>query len=470
MMKFRLIAVLLSTTLLAACADPVGPQTPGFETPNLWSRLSGKEANLVSEPQAKVEQQWWTRFDDPALNALVGEALANNKTLAIAQARVEEARASRLGAQSTLLPQINATASTSRANQGYFTNDRAITVHEAALEASWELDVFGKNQSRLGAAKAIVESEEANRQAVQVALLAELARNYFDLRNFEQQIALTEQNLETQKHTLELIHAQLEGAMASDFDVQRAAAQVSRTESLLPALRSAADTTRNRLHVLIGAVPGQKNELLGGASVLKSLDAPAAIAAPAAVLANRPDVRAAERRFAASISSRKAATMELFPSISLTGLFGIQDSSLMSSTPWGITGALVQPILNFGRIQSLIDAADARQQQAFLSYQQTVLEALEDMENALSQYLYETQRNTSLIKAVEQNRKAVELAKEQYTSGYTGLLDVLVSERNVLDAESEKVASDTKLRKDLIAIYAAAGGGWEIAPDSDKGQ
>jgi multidrug efflux system outer membrane protein len=194
---------------------------------------------------------------------------------------------------------------------------------------------------------------------------------------------------------------------------------------------------------------------------LKPLDQRILVAAPATVLAARPDVRAAERRFAASISGREAATAELFPNISLTAFFGVQSAGPRSTTPWGLAGNLIQPIVNFGRIQSEIDAANAQQQQAFLGYQETVLEALENMENALSSYLQETQRNGSLTSAVTQDRRAADLARQQYTNGFTSLLDVLVAERDLLDAEASQAASDASLRKNLVAIYTAAGGGWK---------
>ncbi|HMK14469.1 MAG TPA: TolC family protein, partial [Burkholderiales bacterium] len=158
--------------------------------------------------------------------------------------------------------------------------------------------------------------------------------------------------------------------------------------------------------------------------------------------------------------AKDVATAQLFPTISLTAFFGAQASTPFSATPWGVALNLVQPILNFGRIQSQIDAADAQQKQAFLNYQQTVLEALENMENALSSYLHETTSNASLSAAVVQNRKAVDLAQQQYSNGYTGLLDVLVAQRNLLDAEASQASSDISLRKDLINIYTAAGGGW----------
>jgi len=321
--------------------------------------------------------------------------------------------------------------------------------------------LFGKNQARAAQADALLEAEDATQQAVTVSLLAEVARDYFDLRDYERQIDITRQNLESEQKTLELTREQFKGALASDFDVERAGAQVSTTESMLPALQIAYETTLNRLNVLLGHAPGEKDALLQTPETLRPLDQHIVISAPATVLASRPDVKAAERRFAASISARTAATRELFPTISLLALFGAQSTNTMSTNAWNIGSNLTQPILNFGRIRGDIKAADSQKQQAFLSYQETVLEALEDMENALSNYLHETGRNQSLARAVVQNRKAAELARQQYTSGYNGLIDVLVVERNLLDAESSLAASDTKLRKDLVNIYTAAGGGWD---------
>jgi len=299
-------------------------------------------------------------------------------------------------------------------------------------------------------------------QAVQVALLAEVARNYFDVRNFERQIVLTEQNLETQQMTLSLIQSQFQGGFSSDFDVQRAAAQVSTTEAQIPVLRAGLNAAVNRLNTLVGLPPGSRDEMVKAPQSLRALDPQIVVAAPATVLAARPDVRAAERRFASSISAKDAATADLFPTVSLTAFFGLQGvSGLAGATPWGIGAGLVQPILNFGRIEAQIDAADARQRQAFYDYQKTVLEALEDMETALGNYVQETTRNVSLSSAVAQDRRAAELAQQQYLNGFTSLLDVLVAQRDLLAAEASQAASDAALRKNLVAIYTAAGGGWQ---------
>lgn len=461
MRKRTSLLALLAAAMLAACTTSPIPQASGIDVPMSWTRLDSDPARpLVADASTVVEHDWWTHFGDPTLDALIAEALANNKSLQIAKARVEEARANRGIARSSLFPQINAAASVSRGNQGLLTSDKTVNIADAELDASWEIDLFGRNQARNREAAAILESEEAASQAVRIGLLAEVARNYFDMRNFERQIALTRQNLETQKKTLELTGVQLRGGDASDFDVQRAGAQVSTTESQVPVLEAAYESALNRLNILLGHPPGTKDVLLKIEQELRPLDHRILIAAPATVIAARPDVRVAERRFAASISAKDAADAELFPDISLTAFFGLQGASGLSATPWGVGANLLQPILNFGRIESQIDVANAQQKQAFLNYQQTVLEALENMENALSGYVRETTRNASLATGVAQNRRAEELARLQYANGFTGLLDLLVAQRNLLDAEASAAASDANLRKDLVAVYAAAGGGW----------
>ena len=453
-------AVALSAALvMAACTTPAGPQDAAITVPAAWNAVQ-ISAPLALADSAVVEQDWWRHFRDATLDALVAEALANNKTLQIAKRRVDEARANRQTARAALFPQINATAAASRGNQGFLTQNRTFDIAQAELEASWEADLLGRNQALTAEASAVLQSEEATSQAVRVELLAEVARNYFDLRNDERELILTRANLQTQQETFELTKVQFQGGFASDFDVERAGAQVSTTAALVPLLQAAYDAALNRLNILLGSPPGTRDVLLKTPADLQPLDQRVLIAAPASVLRARPDVRAAERQFAATISARQAATAQLFPDISLTALFGVQGGSGFGAAPWNIGAGLVQPVLNFGRIESQIDAADARQKQSFLTYQQTVLQALENMEDAISSYARETARNVSLAESVEQSRKASDLAQQQYTSGFTSLLDVLVAQRDLLNAQASQAASDTDLRKDLVAIYTAAGGGW----------
>jgi multidrug efflux system outer membrane protein len=237
---------------------------------------------------------------------------------------------------------------------------------------------------------------------------------------------------------------------------------VATTQAQLPLLQAAYETAMDRLNLLLGVTPGTLDAELIPSQGLPALKDKVLVAAPAKVLGNRPDVRAAERQFAASLSAKEAATKEFFPTVSLAGLFGIQDSSLYYSRPWSGAASVTTPIFDFGRIEADIDAADARQKQAFLTYQETVLEAVTDMEDALSLYIHDNSRQHDLAVAADENRKSVELATQQYRAGYSALLDLLVAQQNELNAESSLAESEAQLRKDLVHIYAAAGGGWSL--------
>lgn len=474
----KVFLIFLSLLILSACFRPVSFQESGVESPEFWHTFEGLpdapvwDRPLIVGDCAQVEQRWWHNFGDPTLDIFIERALTNNLSLGIASTRIEEARAARLSSFSVLMPQISLNADAQRGNQGFYTADKPLSNEDVTIQANWELDLFGKNQQRLAARIALVQNEVILRQGVIVSLLGEVARNYFDFRNYQKQIEITKENLETQKRTLELTEAQFQEAYASDFDVQRAAAQVATTESRIPTLQIAMELARNRLDVLLGSTPGENDDLFAIQEPLNMLDPHIIIAAPATVLGTRPDVRAAERKFAASISTFSAAKKEWFPTISLVSFFGfqaLQDFKHSDDQPsilhhlirtWNVLGTLTQPLINFGRIEADIEAADAQMKRAYLEYQETVLEALENMENALANYLYETTRSVSLTNAATHNRKALELANQQYTNGYTNLLDVLVVQRNSLETDSVEAESKYKLRKDLINIYTAAGGGW----------
>lgn len=446
-------AVFFLLLILAGCVPHVGFQDSGIEPPDDW--------NTPAETIEEVEQDWWKHFKDPTLDTLLSIALVNNKNVAIAVARIAEARAARLYAWSVLFPQFSLAGDASRGNQGFLTNGQTISQADIMLQVNWEVDVFGKNRAKLAAADALVQHEVIMRQAAIVGLLAEVARNYFDARNYQKQIAITTENLETQKKTLKLTQDQMQGGLSSNFDVERANAQVSVTAARIPTLQISYGLAVDRLNVLLGQTIGTIDELLECEMELPPLDQKILVAAPATVLATRPDVRAAERNFAQTIYLHVAALRECLPTINLLGFFGAQAMTLFNTAPtWNIATNFTSPVIDFGKVQSDIDATDARQLRAFLTYQETVLEALEDLQNALYSYLYEFVRNRYLREAAEQNRKAEALANQQYANGFTGLLDLLIVQRNTLEAESALADSDILLRKDLVNIYTASGGGW----------
>ena len=334
------------------CPDTGSPtymdcvKTNDFRSPEIpitdkWLALGkGNDNESISYPrqisaaQETTEKQWWRYFDDATLNTLIEKGLENNKDLLTAKARVEQARAERAAAASQLAPSIQGTADVSRSDQSTFSDLKPFNSTQSALQATWELDLFGSNSFRLREAEAIFQSEEARSHAVTIGLLADIARNYFDYRNFERQITIIETNLQGQRHTLKLIQRLRNDAMATELDLQRAAAQVSTTEALLPDIRYAWLRSRNRLSVLTGNTPGSMDELLKSPDLMKPITHDILVQAPAEIIANRPDVKVAERRFAASIAATKSAKADLFPKISLTGFFGLQNNAFVSYTPF----------------------------------------------------------------------------------------------------------------------------------------
>jgi len=469
-MKMRFILFVLLVGTLSSCAHSLPYQSSGITPPSLWSRLMHKDVKtsvdlnklVITDNNAQVEQEWWQHFQDPTLNELIKELIQNNKNLGVARARVQEARSNLGFANASQLPEIDGVVTPSRGYSTASSTGKAHGLVDAEVQATWDIDIFGRNLPRLSQTKEILQYADASQQAVLVGLLAELAQDYFDLRDDQKQIDITSSNLAIQQKTLDLIKAQQRGAVASDFDVERANAQVSTTASKLPQLRSAYQLTLNKINVLLGLLPGAKDDFIETRQELYPLDQHIIVAAPATVLANRPDVKASERNFAASISARQYAFKQFFPDVSLLSYFGVERADHLTATPWSIGLTIIEPLIDFGRIKAQLNVADAQGQEAFLQYQETILEAVEDMENDLTSYKNEVVRNGLLRNSVDQNKKAAELAQQQFKSGFIGLLDLLVAQGNVLAAESELADSDTFLRKYLVGIYTASGGGWKV--------
>lgn len=470
-MRFSILLCCLVISFgLSGCATKLKDFFPSdILVKQQWKGLEEKQAseeggypNILSKAQIQIEKGWWQSFRDPILNNLVDKALLGNKDIQTAKARVEQARAARSLASAELTPEINATGGASRSNQSTFASISPFNTAQGYLQASWELDLFGQNQYRLQQAEAILQSEEANNQAIIVSLLAEVASTYFDLINYKSQIQIIEESLKGQKNTLSMVRSLRKESMATELDLQRSGAQVSTTEAQLPDVKHAYNAAITRLNILTGEPPGTIDAMFISTRVMHPLTQILIISAPANVIANRPDVKVAERQFASRIAAQNVAKAEIFPKISLSALFGLQSNAFVSYNPFSLGMNAVQPLLNFGRIESQIDVADTVQKQAFYNYQKTVLEALEDMENALSSYLNETSKNKSLKEAVEKNQKSLQLVKQQFKEGYTDILNVETVERNLLQSNAELARSNVKLRKDMVAIYTAAGGGWSL--------
>lgn len=463
-MKFL---TLLTTVLLTGCA--VGPsyRAPETKLPATWAELSPD--GTTNRPAQLTH--WWKTFQDAELDSLIDRAVKANHDLRIATGRLRAARAERTGERWDLLPTIDGKASLidarSSKNAQVFPFDTINTdTYDAHFDAHWEIDVFGGKRRGVEVLDANLAATAEDRHDVLVSVLAEVARNYVELRGFQRRLAIAHENIAAQQAALDLTRARFKGGISSRLDVAQAAALLAGTQSQLPALQAAAKLTMHRLAVLLGQPPAALSAELAGTVAIPPLPPAIPVGLPSELLRRRADVRRAERQLAATTARIGVATAELFPKFSLVGTAGFQSLSFSDwftggSRYWAAGPTVTWRLFEFGKIRNQIKAANAREEQALALYEKTVLVALEDVENALVNYAEEQARRRSLTEQVTANRQAVELANQLYSKGSSNFLEVLDAKRSLYRAEDDLAQSDRAVTTNLIALYKALGGGWE---------
>jgi outer membrane protein, multidrug efflux system len=478
-MNARRSIVVLLASFAASCA--VGPRyTPPITvTPARW--LETIAPAIASDPSAL--DQWWRTFHDPLLDDLVARAIDGNLDLKIAAARVREARAARGIAASAALPQVGVHAQSARAErsdavppfkaasgEGSPFGPRTQNVFEAGFDAGWELDVFGGVRSDVEAALAQVQSADESRRDLLVTLVADVARNYAELRGTQRQVEILDATMRSQQDTLDLARSRFDAGLGTALDVERAEGLLDVTKSRRPELERLARRAMYRLDVLVGQEPGTLGSALETSKRLPPQPPSLPETLPSELLSRRPDLRRAEREVAAAAARLRVARADLFPRFSIGGTFGrrSEDAADLGSTGsqfWFLVGGVRLPILSGGRIRANIRVQDARQEEALRQYEKAVLSAVEEVENALSAQTREQRRLDALRVAVAANRRALDLATERYTGGLENFLSVLDAQRAVYGAEDGLAQSETNAMVSLIAVYKALGGGW--SPDVD---
>jgi len=470
----RLIVAILFLVLLAGCA--VGPdyREPKLAMPAGWQEAQQKGVDI----RPAELTQWWTSFNDALLNSLVERAVKSNLDLRIAEARIREARASRAVTASGLWPTLDVSASYSRNR----TSENALALGSLApqgggnleqdlfktgFDASWEIDVFGGVRRNVEAADATIAASVESRRDVLVTLLGDVAKNYIDLRGFQRRLAVARANLKAQQDTLELTRIRFQAGLTSDLEVAQAEAQANTTMAQIPTLESSLKQAAYSLDLLLGLSPGALWNDLANETTIPSLPPEVLVGLPSDLLRRRPDIRFAERQLAASTAQIGAAMADLFPKFSLTGLYGLQSISASDwftgrSRYWSIGPTISWPIFDAGRIRANIEIRDAQQEQALNRYEKTVLAAFGDVEKSLVNYSREQARQQALTSAVASNRRAVEMANELYVRGLNDFLNVLDTQRSLYAAENDLAQSEATMASNLVALYKALGGGWEI--------
>jgi NodT family efflux transporter outer membrane factor (OMF) lipoprotein len=471
---------MLSVLLLIGCT--VGPnyKRPQVSVPNEWT-VAPARGTSTKQPET---DEWWSLFQDPEINSLIERAVGRNLDLKLALERVQEARAARGIARSGFFPTLDADVSATRLRGGF--NQGVIRVvpssnnangspslisafetneFQGSLSLSWELDVFGGIRRAVEAATADVVAAEDNRRDLLVILLGDVGRAYAQLRGFQRQLEIANKNIETQQDTLELTATRAKAGLATELDVSRAAAQVESTKAVVPTLLSGIDVSIHRLSVLLGEEPGALRSELQKASPIPAAGPSVEVGLPSDLLERRPDIARAEAELAAATARIGVAKADLFPRFFLTGTAGRQANQLHDLTLglgnfYSVGPGVSLPLFTGGRIRSNIAVQTSRQRQALINYEALILNALEEVENALVSYSEEQERRDRLNQAVEQSQLAVDLAAEQYRAGLVDFLSVLEAQGELYANESQLVESQTSVTTDLIALYRALGGGW----------
>ncbi len=456
--------------LLSACS--VGPNyvKPETEVSDQWKAAVTAELS-AEEPDL---QQWWTAFDDTLLTSLIVQAGENNKNLKVAVERIREARAIRGVSKADFFPQVNANGAYTRRqlSENALGNLEApvggippTNVWDLGFDASWEIDLFGRVRRQVEAATAEVEASVEDYRDVMVSLYAEVARNYVELRTLQERLAFARQNAKAQTESLDITRTRFETGLTSALDVAQAEANLSGTLSSIPPLETRLTAAFNRLAVLMGEQPGALEDELKDPAPIPRPTHDLATGVPANALRRRPDVRRAERQLAAQTARIGVATADFFPRLSLPGFIGWRSNDTgnlfnAGSLMWQFMPQFRWNIFSAGKVKNRVRAERARTEQALLNYEQSILLALEEVENTMTAYYQEQQRHQHLQDAVTAAERSVELVRTQYLSGLTNFQNLLDSQRTLFRRQDELSASSGKVVKDLIALNKALGGGW----------
>lgn len=463
MNRFRLFPFALAAVLGVSCSLPSGFTRTNATLPTAWKN-AGKFP--VAAPSRDLSR-WWGRFEDPTLSRIIADALRNNPDLASASARVREARARRNATASSLFPNIGGSGSVgSSSSQVLGGTSSGTTSSSAGLNASWEVDLFGRNRSNVEAASAQFGAAQENFHSAQASLASEIAIAYTNLRVSEAALDVLYRTIKTREETSKLATWRTQSGEADSLESSQALSSLEQARAGVPSLQQSISQSRNLLALLAGQAPGALDGLLSSGK--KSIPTPTnslAIGIPADTIRQRPDVRIAGYQLLAAAANTRAANAERYPSLNLTGSLGLNTLGSgkvfdPQSTSAGIAAGITSPIFNAGRIRSNIEAQDAAEEQAFHGYRSSVLTALSEVEDALIACRRTTERLATLEKATTAAREADEIARQRYQTGEIDFITVLDAQRSLLGLESNLFSVRADRTIAYIQLYKALGGGW----------
>lgn len=433
-----------------------------IENENKWSRLVNKLPATDS-----FLSEWWRTLGDEVLTDLIGEAFLHNRDLISARARVLEARA-QLGISRT---NFNPKADLGLGYENGRNSDiedidnKSYNEYSIGIDASWEIDFFGKNKHALEAAKANLESEYANLDNAWVSLSAEVASNYINLRILQKRLEITKNNLQSQNEFLDILKSQHSAGLTNDLAVQKAHSELEITRANIPEITNSINQLLTALAILTGEIPRTLDEKLSVPKNLPDIDISKLIGIPAETLRQRPDIKAAERKLAAQIQTRKSTEKSLYPTIQLAGSIGLESFSTghlfsSGSYTYSIGPKINWPVFNFGEIKKNIQVQTAVEKQLLAEFESVILKAVGEVHDALNANAQEILKNESLKSGLKSARANLEITKNKYSQGLINFTEVLNSQIEVFSIENDFISSEGQKIINLIALFKSLGGGW----------
>lgn len=450
--------------LLTGCA--VGPNYPGTPRMSITKQYETPVDQTIASG-GQIAKDWWKVFNDSLLDYLIAETEKNNLNLAQAAARVYEARYAVTVQFGGYLPTLNSSGSvTGEENMHTATMYNAHEYFTAGLDASWELDLFGRVQRSVEAAEAGVGYAKEDYNDVLTSLYAEVARTYIGIRTTQLQLATTRKNIEAQRESLELTQNLLKHGLATSLDEAQAERMLASSETMLPTLEMALSQQINAIGILLGKEPKYFQDMLAEPRDIPVATSQINVAVPTNLIRQRPDIRKAERYMAQAVANIGVAEAELYPRLTLSGVlnFGALDfSNLFTSTAraYSFGPTLSWNIFNGGKIRANIKIQDTRALQTIYQYEATVLNALGEVENAMHNMFQYKVQYLSQEKVVTYARKEQDLALSLYKQGLVGFQSVLDAQMAVFSAENELAAAKGQAAVNYVVLYKALGGGWD---------
>ncbi|HKT97804.1 MAG TPA: efflux transporter outer membrane subunit [Paraburkholderia sp.] len=474
-------AIVPLTVLAAACALAACTVGPDYRGAPAVAPEAASAATFVRTPAQGVvperaPSKWWLAFDDPQLNALIAAAFAHNPDLRAAQARLRESRAQLQQQQAAELPKVSASAAAPRMrepNLSAFSQQPGssgagrgpLQFYTAGFDASWEIDLFGGTRRAVEAASDEADAVQADLADAQVSLAAEVAQAYIDLRDEQQRLAIAQHTAELQQQMLTLTEQRRAGGTAAEVDVERLTTQVETTRSTLAPLAAQVEMSLDQLAVLTGKAPGALDAELATPRALPTLPASVPVSDPATMLAQRPDIRAAERRLASSNAQIGQHVADFLPKLTLFGDLGFTAADpghLMRKNNFSWVGVpyLQWNVFDFGRTLGAVHGAEAARDEAEARYEKAVLAALQDANGALSRYGYQREHLVTLQKVQDSAQRSATLMRQRYRAGASSLVDLLDTQRAEFAAQQEVISGQAQLLKDFVSLQKSLGLGW----------